>query len=169
MSGAAGATARRNARCGSPSPARRTTGGAAASAVRATGPLIVASTPSAYRVRWKRREHAKIVTTGAQSAMVVLRAIRRPTQQPIACGRAIGPAPFIACCVRQTWGLRHRDRIAACNRRWIGCLRRARVATRQGQRVDVSTFSCRLLEIASGHRRSIGRGSAPEPASDEEG
>jgi len=68
-----------------------------ASAVRATGP----STPSAHRVRWKRREHAKIVTTGAQSAMVVLRAIRRPTQQPIACGRAIGPAPFIACCVRQ--------------------------------------------------------------------
>jgi hypothetical protein len=170
MSGAVGATAPRNARYGSASPARRTTGGAVAGALRATGPRIMASTLSPVGCAGKGpackdRDGCCPVGYGASCAP----SGARRNSPSLAIERLAPPLSLHVAFVSMTRGLRHRDRIAASNRSWIGCLRRARAATRQGQRVDVSTFSCRLLEIASGHRRSIGRGSAPEPAPGEEG
>ena len=54
---------------------------------------ITVSTPTS-------RERAKVVTTGVQSARIDPCAIRRLTQQPIACGIAIGPGPN---CMLRSW------------------------------------------------------------------
>jgi hypothetical protein len=79
----------------------------------------------------------KVVTTGAQSGKVQLVRHTAPDATAHRVQYSDWPGPFIdVAFVGVFGGLRHRDRIAASNRSWIRCLRRARVATRRGQSVD---------------------------------